>query len=155
MARERIESKPIATIIGFWLIGFAVFLATVFAALMFVVEPAAARVIAAAGGALLAGFIGIAWLFLHRLARPLDRLALDVAIIARENPGHRVGLVPRHWLPRLAASIEALRSRLERAVADGAQALAAAQQQGTEQKRWLEAILLDLTEGIVVCNLQH
>ena len=46
--------------------------------------------IAIAGGVLLALFLAIAWLLLHRLARPLDRLALDVGIIARENPDHRL-----------------------------------------------------------------
>jgi DNA polymerase-3 subunit epsilon len=55
----------------------------------------------------------------------------------------------------LAENIEAMRGRLMSAEAHGAQALAEAQNQGAEQKRWLEAILLDLTEGIVVCNLQH
>src|SRR5262249_59952138 len=45
--------------------------------------------------------------------------------------------------------------RLTNAEAHGAQALADAQTRGAEQRRWLEAILLDLTEGIVVCNLQH
>src|SRR4029453_17979705 len=56
---------------------------------------------------------------------------------------------------RLTDSIEAVRARLTNVEIEGARALAEAQKQGADQKRWLEAILLDLTEGIVVCNLQH
>ena len=141
--------------IGFLLIGFAGLLAAGFAILALALGEPAALPTAIAGGVLLVIFVSLALLLLHRLARPLDRLALDVRIIARENPGHRLGLVPRHWLGILAENIEAMRGRLMSAEAHGAQALAEAQNQGAEQKRWLEAILLDLTEGIVVCNLQH
>ena len=136
-------------------IGFAILLAAGFAALGLALGESAVTPIAIAGGALLALFLAIAWLLLQRVARPLDRLALDVGIIARENPDHRLRLVPRHWLGRIAESIEAMRARLTGAEAHGARVLAEAQNQGAEQKRWLEAILLDLTEGIVVCNLQH
>jgi hypothetical protein len=111
MARKRNESKPIATVIGPWLVGFAAFIAAVFAALVVVFGEAAARPIVAAGAALLSGFIALAWLLLHRLARPLDRLALDIGIMARENPGHGLGLGPSHWLRRLAKNTEALRAR--------------------------------------------
>ena len=137
------------------LIAFAGLLAAGFAALALALGEPAVFPIAIAGGALLAIFIALAWLLLYRLTRPLDRLALDVRIIARENPGHRLGLVAHYWVGRLAESIEAMRGRLMSAEAHGAQALADAQNQGAEQKRWLEAILLDLTDGIVVCNLQH
>src|SRR6266496_2037376 len=137
------------------LIAFAGLLAAGFAALALALGEPAVFPIAIAGGALLAIFIALAWLLLYRLTRPLDRLALDVRIIARENPGHRLGLVAHYWVGRLAESIEAMRGRPMSAEAHGAQALADAQNQGAEQKRWLEAILLDLTDGIVVCNLQH
>src|SRR5439155_25089650 len=36
-----------------------------------------------------------------------------------------------------------------------AEAIAGATQRAEEQKSWLEAILLGLTEGIIVCNLEH
>jgi DNA polymerase-3 subunit epsilon len=153
VARGRAET--LTGLVGSLLIGFAGLLAAGLAGLALALGEAAATPIAIADGVLLAVFLGVAWLLLHRLTRPLDRLALDARIIANENPGHRLGLVPRHWLGGIAEGIEAMRGRLTSAEAHGAQALAAAQNQGAEQKRWLEAILLDLTEGIVMCNLQH
>jgi DNA polymerase-3 subunit epsilon len=137
------------------LIGFAALLAAGFTALALSLGEAAAHPIEIAGSVVLAIFMALAWLILHRVTRPLDRLALDVGIIARENPVHRFAHDKRHWLGRLTENIEAMQVRLTNAEARGAKALAEAQDQGAEQKRWLEAILLDLTEGIVVCNLQH
>ena len=133
--------------------GFAVALAAVLAALAFILEKPAPLAIATS--LLLAILAIVLWLLLSHLVRPLDRLSLDLGIIARENPAHRLGLPTSHWLGKLAEGIEAIRRRLASAESQGAQALAEAQKQGEEQKRWLEAILLDLTEGIVMCNLQH
>lgn len=155
MAPARTERRGVAKIVGALLAGFAACVAAAFVALVLAVGEPAWRPVAVAGGALLVAFMALAGLILHRLARPLDRLALDVEIIARENTGHGLGLGTRHWLGGLAAGIGAMRARLASAETSGAQALAEARRQGTEQKRWLEAILLDLTEGIVVCNLQH
>jgi DNA polymerase-3 subunit epsilon len=149
------RTDTLTGLVGSLLIGFAVLLAGGFAALSVALGEPAARPIAIAGGVLLLLFLPLAWLLLHRLSRPLDRLALDMGIIARDNPGHRLGLDPRHWLGGLTDGIEAMRDRLTSAEADSARALAEAQNHGAEQRRWLEAILLDLTEGIVVCNLQH
>jgi DNA polymerase III subunit epsilon len=140
---------------GLALLGFAALLVAAFIALAMALGEAALLAVAVAGGALLAAFIAVIWLLVQGLTRPLDRLTLDLGIIARENTAHRFDHGSRHWLGRLTESIEAMRARLASAETKGAQALAAAQNQGAEQKRWLEAILLDLTEGIVVCNLQH
>jgi DNA polymerase-3 subunit epsilon len=147
--------QAVAKIVGALLAGFAACFAAAFVALVLAVGEPASRPIEMAGGALFVAFIVLAGLILRRLARPLDRLALDVGIIARENPGHGLGLVTPHWLGQLTEGIEAIRGRLATAEASSAQALAEARRRGAEQKRWLEAILLDLTEGIVVCNLQH
>lgn len=124
-------------------------------ALAFVLGAHAAVPIAATGAALLAVIAAAAWLLDSRLARPLDRLALDLAIIARDNPGHGLRVGARHWLRRVVDGLEAVRSRLASAEAQSAQAIARVERRGGEQKRWLEAVLLDLTEGIIVCNLQH
>jgi DNA polymerase III subunit epsilon len=155
MASVQTRQQGVAKVVGALFASFAACVATVFVALVHALGEPASRPTAIAGGALLVAFIALAGLILHRLARPLDRLALDVGIIARENPSHGLGLGMRHWLGRLAEGIEAMRTRLATAEASSAQALAEARRQGVEQKRWLEAILLDLTEGIVVCNLQH
>jgi len=151
----RRAAASITRFTGLLLLGFAATLATGFIALALALGETAFLAIAIAGGGLLALFMAFASLLLHRLLRPLDRLALDAGVIARDNPAHRVGRDTGDWLGSLTESIEVMRARLASAEAEGAQTLAAAQNQAAEQKRWLEAILLDLTEGIVVCNLQH
>jgi DNA polymerase III subunit epsilon len=150
---ERPRSGTVSGTVSLLLGGFAVALAAVLAALGFVFEQTTLPAIAAS--LLLAMLAIVSWLLLSRLTRPIDRLALDLRIIARDTPGHRLGQGTSHWLRKLTDGIEAVRNRLATADAQGAQALAEAQKQGEEQKRWLEAILLDLTEGIVMCNLQH
>ena len=124
-------------------------------ALALVLGGHAAVPVAVTGGALLAIIAAVAWLLDSRLARPLDRLALDLAIIGRENPAHRLRAGRRDWPKRVVAGLETMRSRLEHAEAQGSQAIAEVKRMGEEQKHWLEAVLLDLTEGIIVCNLQH
>lgn len=155
MSSKRPEPQSLTTVIARLFIGLAAVLVAGLAALALALGEAALGPIAILGGALLAFVAALAWLFVGRLARPLDRLALDVRICARENAGHRLGIGTRRWLGRLTDGIEAMQARLASAQADGARALAEAQREGAEQKQWLEAILLDLSEGIVVCNLQH
>jgi DNA polymerase III subunit epsilon len=155
VAGRRTEPPSVAMIFGGLLIGFVVLLATTLIALAAVLSKPALAPIAIAGGTMLAVTAAFGWLLLSRLARPLDRLALDIEIIARENPGHALGIGSNHWLHRLSAAVDVMRARLVNVEAQGAQALAEAWRQGADQKRWLEAILHDLTEGIVVCNLQH
>ena len=149
------RDQTVTGIVGALFVAFAASLVIGFAILAFTLGEGAAHPIATTGGVLLAIFLALAGLIVHRLARPLDRLSLDVGIVARENLGHRFALGTRHWLEKLTQGLDAMRARLTSAEARGAQTLAEAQNQGAEQKRWLEAILLDLTEGIVVCNLQH
>src|SRR5262245_8486968 len=105
--------------------------------LAFTLGEEAARPIAVTGGVLLAIFLALAGLIVHRLARPLDRLSLDVGIVARENLGHRFALGTRHWLAKLTQGLDAMRGRLTSAEACGGRASAEAQNQGAEQKRWL------------------
>jgi len=108
----REQTETVTSIAGLLLIGFAALLAAGFTALALILGEPAVRPIEIAGGVLLAVFIALAWLFLRRLARPLDRLALDVGIIARENPAHRFGHGTRHWLGRLTESIDRKSTRL-------------------------------------------
>lgn len=123
-------------------------------ALLIWLGDAEAPVIAIIGAILAALVIG-GWLLVDRLAAPLDRLALDLAVIARDNPDHALRVGRHHWLARVVAGVEALRRSLSLAREGTAAALAEATSRAEEQKRQLEAVLLDLGEAIVVCNLQH
>jgi len=146
--------------------GTTAFLGRLFAALAIVMAAATLGLLAAlgqtavpavtiSGGVVLAAVGAAAWFALSRLAQPLDRLALDLAIIARDNPRHPLRIDERSGLGRLAIGIEMLRRQIVGAQQSTAAALALATQRVDEQKRRLEAILLDLSEGIVVCNMQH
>jgi DNA polymerase III subunit epsilon len=149
------RARAVTKVTGRLLTGFAALLSVAFVAIALKLGESALSLIAIAGGVLLTIFAALAWLLIDRLAKPLDRLALDIAIIARENPAHRLRLGMHHWLETLTESVEVIRVRLASAEARGAKALTEAQNQAAERQRWLEAILLDLTEGVVVCNLQH
>jgi DNA polymerase-3 subunit epsilon len=97
----------------------------------------------------------LAWLLAEfRLARPLDILARDLLVAARDDPGHAPW--PRHaWAARLGQAATALQSRLAAAEAERAATLAAATARIEEQKRRLEAVLLDLSHGVIVCCRKH
>lgn len=142
-----------------WLVRLWAALASVVVATMVALALAltrsAAPTVGLAAVAILAGVLAAACLLHARLARPLDRLALDLLVIARDNPDHALRVGERHWLGRLVSAVTILRQRLQRAAQDTATALTEATADAEEQKRRLEAILLDLSEGTVVCNLQH
>ena len=142
-----------------WLLRLAAALAGLVIATMSVMAVAlgrpAAPALALGGAAILGGILGATWLLYGRLAAPADRLALDLLVIARDNPDHGLRLGSRHWLDGLTAAIAVLRQRLQRASQESAAALTEATARAEEQKRRLEAILLDLSEGVIVCNRQH
>jgi DNA polymerase-3 subunit epsilon len=94
------------------------------------------------------------WLTEALFARPLDRLARDLRVAARDNPRHSPHATFR-WAIGLGLAGVAVQSRLAAAEAERDAALAAATARIEEQKRRLEAILLDLSEGVIVCSRDH
>ncbi len=108
-----------------------------------------------AGPAAVATLVLLAWLLAeYRLARPLDRLSRDLLVAARDDPRH-VPWPRLAWAARLGEAATALQSRLAAAEAERVSALAAATARTEEQKRRLEAILLDLSHGVIVCGRDH
>jgi hypothetical protein len=92
------EPPSVATIFDGLLIGFVVLLATG--------KPALAP-IAIAGGTMLPVTAAFGWLLLSRLARPLDRLSLDIGIIGRSTLSStsrrsilrfRAAIIRRTWI---------------------------------------------------------
>jgi DNA polymerase-3 subunit epsilon len=142
-----------------WLLRLAAVLTGLVIAIMSVlaltIGQPGASMIAVACAAILAGILAATWLLHARITVPLDRVALDLLVIARDNPEHALRLGSRHWLGGLVPAVAVLRQRLQRAAQENAAAVAEAAGRAEEQKRRLEAILLDLSEGVVVCNLQH
>src|SRR6266581_5242681 len=97
-----------------------------------------------------------AWAILHLwVVRPIQILTGEAETLALTQQNRGVLMPSRHALERLPRTVEQLAQKLAAARAGTAEAIAGATQRAEEQKSWLEAILLDLTEGIVVCNLEH
>ena len=97
-----------------------------------------------------------AWAVLHVwVVRPIHALTGEAETLALTPQSRALLMPPRHALERLPRAVEQLAHKLATARGGTAEAIAAATQRAEEQKSWLEAILLDLTEGIIVCNLDH
>ena len=97
-----------------------------------------------------------AWAVLYSwVVRPIQVLTGEAETLALTQQSCGLLMPCRHALERLPRAVEQLAQKLAAARAGTAEAIAGATQRAEEQKRWLEAILLDLTEGIIVCNLEH
>jgi DNA polymerase-3 subunit epsilon len=97
-----------------------------------------------------------AWAILHLwVVRPIRILTGEAETLALTRQNRGLLMPSRHALERLPRAVEQLAQKLATARAGTAEAIAEATQRAEEQKSWLEAILLDLTEGIIVCNLEH
>jgi DNA polymerase III subunit epsilon len=110
--------------------------------------------LASFGGMLM--LFSAAWAVLHLwLVQPIQALTGEAETLALTQQNRRLLMPSRHALERLPRAVEQLAQKLAAARAGTAEAIAGATQRAEEQKSWLEAILLDLTEGIIVCNLEH
>jgi DNA polymerase-3 subunit epsilon len=106
-------------------------------------------------GAILVLFVST-WGLLHlKLVRPMEELAREAQMLANAPQDRDIQLRPGHFLDRLPAAVSALQKRLSSARAETSQAVAAATRRADEQRTRLEAILLDLTEGVIVANFEH
>jgi DNA polymerase III subunit epsilon len=97
-----------------------------------------------------------AWAVLYVwVVRPTQVLTGEAETLALTQQSRGLLMPSRHALERLPRAVEQLAQKLAAARAGTVEAIAGATQRAEEQKSWLEAILLDLTEGIIVCNLEH
>ena len=95
--------------------------------------------------------------FLRKVVEGLRRAKdpEEIELIAHANPRHTVDRGHYAGLGPLPEAVNTLAARLLEVHEAGDARAAAATQSLAEQKRWLEAILGDLTEGVVVCNMNH
>lgn len=106
-------------------------------------------------GIILLAFLA-AWGALHLwLVRPMEELAREAQMLANTPQDRELYVPQRHLLDKLPASVGALSKRLITARAETSTAIAAATRRADEQRTRLEAILLDLTEGVIVANFEH
>ncbi len=83
---------------------------------------------------------------------PLDALARGARIITRSNPGYVLELPKQHWLGEFPAMVLDLGEALHKARREVAAATATGTQEIEEQKARLEAVLRELSEGVLVCD---
>ncbi len=94
-------------------------------------------------------------LFDEGVAKPLNYLTRELQTILRVNPHQEILYKGPQQLGLLFPTINTLCQRLANQEQEMLQATNAATARVEEQKRRLEAILMDLQEGVVVCNLNN
>jgi DNA polymerase III subunit epsilon len=106
--------------------------------------------------AVAAALFGAVWAVLHiRLLRPLSDLTQELVMHAQVRVDRPVAVTSGNFLDELPAAVEEVFGALRAARGDVQEAVDAATRRAEEQKSRLEAILLDLSEGVIVCNLEH
>jgi len=119
-------------------------------------DPARLVIVIALQGLVSVAAIGLLWAWFEvRVRRPLRTLEDDVGIMLRGNPAHSAEPPEGHALGGLPAAINALAREHVRARHDTAKAMDSARASSERRRTRLEAILRDLSEGVVVCTLQH
>ncbi len=99
------------------------------------------------------GGITVAWAMLDwHCFIPLGALARGARIITRSNPGYTLELPRQHWLGQFPAMLLELGEALHKARREVAAATAIGTQEIEEQKARLEAVLRELSEGVLVCD---
>ncbi len=108
-----------------------------------------------AGFALVA-LVAWAWLtFDNRFVTPLRSLRRDLETITHANPNHELSEHSGGQIRELVAAAQETTLALKDARGQVASAVARAIQMADEQKGRLEAVLRDLHEGVLICNLDH
>lgn len=95
------------------------------------------------------------WLLESRLSRPLDAITREVRRFAGSSAESRFLPPERQGLDALIAALEELAEAFIRARRETLRAMQSASARVEEQLMRMEAILHDLTEGVLVCNRNH
>ncbi len=103
-----------------------------------------------------AAAVALGWLVVHQLVlRPLAHLGAQVRLIAEAKSDAPLDLRTYRALGPLPDAITQLAAEFMAARREVQQSVTAATHRVEEQKGRLEAILRDLSEGVMVCNLDH
>lgn len=118
-------------------------------------SPGVPAVIAFAALAATVGTGVLALVVWSRLLRPGAALAAETKFIAETGRDGAIDPARFPWLAALTAAVNALAERHAAARREIDRQVAAATDRVEEQKQRLEAILRDLSEGVLVCNMDH
>ncbi len=106
----------------------------------------------AGAGFLLIAAAALIWLALDRSwLQPSVTLARELQLLLHANPDRQIEAPAGHGLGELVPALVALAERWRSRDAEQARALAAATARLREQQSRLEAVLRDLTDGLIVC----
>ncbi len=104
----------------------------------------------------LIAFVAVLWAYLDMyIAQPLTGLVRGLQTVAYANPDHRIDVDSTQHLGGLSEVATDLVHQVAVAKSRVSEAIAEATDTVEAQKRQLEAILRDLHEGVLVCNLNH
>lgn len=102
------------------------------------------------------GMVTAAWLFFHlRFVRPLRNLTRFAQSLSRLDFEGAVEPAAAHTLGSLAEAVRDLGEKLRDMPDEMRKAVSNATARAEETRIRLEAILFDLSEGVLVCNLEH
>lgn len=99
--------------------------------------------------------LAIFWAIIDRdLFKPLDTLSRGSEIISTTNPAHKLELPESHMLGDIPEKLHKLGKELDKAKHEIAMALASGAAEMEQKKAWLETILKEIREGVVVCDME-
>ncbi|MDH3910093.1 MAG: exonuclease domain-containing protein [Rhodospirillales bacterium] len=103
-----------------------------------------------------AALCALAWVALQlRLVRPLTTLTREIQTLTHSRAGRAIELPESHFLGGLPDAANELARELTGARRAVVKSVASATADVEEQKNRLAAILLDLSEGVIVCDPAH
>jgi len=107
-------------------------------------------------GLVLVLVVGAAWAIVYvRIVRPLAAITRGAETLARLDSDGAIEPPPGHACAPLAKAVRDLGEALREARERVAETVVERTARLEETRRRLEAILLDLTEGVVVCTMEH
>ncbi len=105
--------------------------------------------------AFLAVMAGAWWLLMQRIARPIEALTRELETFAHSSAEGIFRQPEVHGLGGLPETLTTLTTEFARSRRETLQAMTAAAARAEEQVSRLEAVLRDLSEGVIVCTLDH
>ncbi|MDH3581106.1 MAG: exonuclease domain-containing protein [Hyphomicrobiales bacterium] len=98
----------------------------------------------------------IAWVVMQlRLIRPLETITREVETLAHAKKLRPMDIPDGHTTGGLVDALHGLIAKFIAARQETGKAVEEATQRGDRYKKRLEAILLDMSEGVIVCNLDN
>jgi DNA polymerase-3 subunit epsilon len=109
-----------------------------------------------AGAVLFLFMVVGAWATLHlRLARPIEAITREIETLSHAKKVRQIKIADGHLTGGLSEAVQQLIARFIAARTKRQDAIDTALERGDAFKRRLETILLDLSEGVIVCNLDN